>query len=459
MTAPLDTAAQLLELVRTAAGPAAEAEVSVERQVEALTRFANSFIHQNLADDTTRVRLRLHTGGRTVAGSTTRTGADGLRELVARTVEAARFAPPDPGWPGLAPPAPPAGEPGFDEPTAAAEPDARSGQVAAFVAAAGGLETAGYCRTGLWTGGFANSAGHCLTTRTSEAALDGIARHGDADGVGRRAAVRLADLSGAELGARAAAKARAGADPVELAPGPYQVVLEPAAVADLLANLAVWGFSGRALAERRTFAEPGAEQLDRAITLVDDAYAPGTPGFAYDLDGTPRQRLTLVEAGVTRAVTHDRRTAAQVGTESTGHGARLFRIATAAPANLGLVPAAGEEPAASAGPADPAAVPLLAGVERGLLVTDLWYTRVLDPKSLVVTGLTRNGVWLVEDGAITSPVRNLRFTQSYPQALGPGAVTGIGPVAALLPGHQSRTWWSAPALHLVAWNFTGGASG
>jgi hypothetical protein len=102
---------------------------------------------------------------------------------------------------------------------------------------------------------------------------------------------------------------------------------------------------------------------------------------------------------------------------------------------------------------------LVARVRRGLLVSDLWYTRVLDPKSLVVTGLTRNGVWLVEDGVVTRAVRDLRFTESYPRALGPGAVLGLGRRAVRQPDRTDGVWWEAPPLRLAAWNFTGGASG
>jgi predicted Zn-dependent protease len=101
----------------------------------------------------------------------------------------------------------------------------------------------------------------------------------------------------------------------------------------------------------------------------------------------------------------------------------------------------------------------VARVERGVLVTDHWYTRVLDPKSLVVTGLTRNGVWLIEHGELTRPVRNFRFTQSYPQALAPGAVLGTGTHATALPGEWAASGYSAPALHLASWHFSGGASG
>ena len=103
---------------------------------------------------------------------------------------------------------------------------------------------------------------------------------------------------------------------------------------------------------------------------------------------------------------------------------------------------------------------LIAGVERGLLVTDLWYTRVLDPRTIVVTGLTRNGVWLVEDGRIVRPVTNLRFTQSYVEALAPGAVRAVGSDATLVAGATfDFGGYVVPSLHLASWNFTGGAQG
>ena len=101
---------------------------------------------------------------------------------------------------------------------------------------------------------------------------------------------------------------------------------------------------------------------------------------------------------------------------------------------------------------------LLAGVRRGLLVTDVFYTRILDPRTQVVTGLTRNGVWLVEDGRIVRPVRNLRFTQSYLEALAPGNVLAVGSRPVLV-----RDGWGGhalvPSLHLASWSFTGGARG
>ncbi|GIG85810.1 TldD/PmbA family protein [Plantactinospora endophytica] len=462
MTDPLDLAGRVVDLVRQVAGPGAEAEVGTEYAELALTRFANSFIHQNMADAGTTVRLRLHLDGRTASGASTVVTAEGLRDLVERTVSAARHCPPDPGWPGLNRPATVDEDGNWDEATATAGPEQRAERVREFVETAGGLEAAGYCRTGHRSGAFANTAGHTAHGRHTEAAMDGIARCGGADGVARLASFRLADLAGGVLGARASVKARAGVAPVELPPGRYEVVLEPTAVADLLQNLSTWGFNGKAYNEQRSFAVPGTEQFDRSVTLVDDALA--GPALPFDAEGTARTPVALVEHGVTRTVAHDRRTAAEAGASSTGHAVPGGAAVGAVPLHLGFVPAPSPNGLARAGEvsgpvvdADTAA--LVAEVRRGLLVTDVWYTRVLDPRSLVVTGLTRNGVWLIEDGEVAAAVQNFRFTQSYPQALAPGAVLGIGRHTALQSHTFSSAWWSALPLRLASWNFTGGASG
>jgi predicted Zn-dependent protease len=464
----LALAGRVVELVRRLAGPDAEAEAGVYHAAEALTRFANSVIHQNVADATTTVRLRLHLDGRTAAGSTTVSDAGGLTSLVERTIEACRLSPPDEGWAGLAPPQPLHEDPGgFDEETARATPQERASRVRDFVRAAGGLETAGYCRTSYRSAAFANSAGQAVQGRTAEAAMDGIARDGGADGVARLAASRLADLDGAILGRRAAAKAWAGGRPVELPPGRYEVVLEPDAVADVLDNLSAFGFNGRAYAQRQSFAEVGVEQFDPAVTLVDEPLGrPGHPAadLPFDTEGTPRRTLVVVRDGTTLAITHDRRSAAEVGAVSTGHASPASPTWGPRATHLRLeasevpFPAEPGDPGA-AGPTAASARPLIAHIERGLLITDFWYTRVLDQKSLVITGLTRNGVWLVEDGEVTAAVGNMRFTQSYPQSLGPGAVRGIGAQAVPLPGRWSGIRFMAPALHLANWNLTGNASG
>lgn len=457
MSAEVDLAGRIVEMVASC-GPNAEAEVLVDTTNLALTRFANSMIHQNVADETTTVRLATHVDGRTVTATTTVTGDDALREFVDRTLDAARLAPLDPGWPGLAPAAKLATGGTADDAIANASPADRADRIRAFVDAAGGLTTAGYCRTRHTRAAFANSAGQAVSGATAEIAMDGIARTASSDGSARHASAYLGDVDGAKLGARAAAKATAGDSAVELPPGRYEVVLEPTAVADVLQALAMFGFDGKAVNERRSFLIVGEQQMDPAITFIDDAVSPGMIGLPFDDEGTPRQVTPIVENGRTVGPVQNRRTAREAGTESTGNGGGSFG---AFAFNLMLRPAdGGHEVAEAEGPpADSTVAALVANVSRGILVTDHWYTRVLDPRTLVMTGLTRNGVWLIENGEITRPVRNFRFTQSYPRALEPGAVLGVGTHAVAVPNNYSVASFRCPALHLASWNFTGGASG
>ncbi|WP_116997873.1 metallopeptidase TldD-related protein [Desertimonas flava] len=436
-----------------AAAPGAEVEATVVRDELALTRFANSFIHQNVADESTTTVLRVHVDGRTVTTSTSSATPEDLDGFVASTLEAARTGPRDPGWPGVAPAVT---LPDARTLAPLSSPADRAALVRAFVDGAGGLEAAGYCRDRRVTTTFANSAGHHGVNTVAGAACDGIARDGGNDGVARLATFALGDIDGAELGARAAAKARAAAaTKVDLEPGRYEVVLEPSATADIIMMLAGLAFNGRSVQQRQSFAEIGGTQFDPSITIVDD---PVESGLTFDAEGTPTSRLLLVDGGTTAALTYDRHTAAAVGAASTGHSGAPGATEPVA-FNAGIAPGPAADVTDAAAHVHPAAAALVAGIERGILVSDFWYTRVLDPKPLAVTGLTRNGLWLIEDGEVTQALSNLRFTQAYAAALAPGNVTAVGPIAVGEPERWSASHWSAPALRLASWNFTGGAAG
>jgi predicted Zn-dependent protease len=438
-----------LEEVRRQAGTDAAAVVRAEHGRLALTRFAGSAIHQNVADERVTVSLQLTVdGGRTATASTTR--VRDVADLVAATLTAARLRPRDPSWPGVAgaAAAPSSGHP--DHATAEASPDDRAAGVRAFVDAAGGLTTAGYLQTACLESAVATTGGQFVRGATTSAACDGIARLSGADGVARSMSARLGDLDCAALGARAAAKARAGVDASPVPPGVYLVVLEPAAVTDVVAGLVTGQFNAKAVVDGTSGLRLGDAQFDPAVTLVDDPLAPGATGLPFDTEGTPAQRTELVVDGVPVGVTTDRRTAAELGRPVTGHASEVSGT---------WGPVAGD-PALSAGSGG-SVDDLVGGLERGLLVSDFWYTRVVDPKRSVWTGLTRNGVWLVEDGRITAPVSTLRFTQSYLEALAPGAVT-VGSVVDPQPGRlvgQIASRVAVPALRLAAWNITGNATG
>ena len=448
--AGLDVAERVLSIVRDRAGSeAAEAEVNVTLGTSSLTRFANSFIHQNVSEDVSHVLLRLALDGR-VASSSLDGPADDetLGRLADDVIAAARVAPLDPGWPGLTPPSD-VPDPGhWDEATAAASPDDRAARVRAFVDAAGGLQTAGHCATNDIQAAFANSAGHVAAGRATVATLDGIARTATADSCGRGASSRLSDLDGAAAGRLAAKRARAASAPVDLEPGRYEVVLAPAGVADMLDFLAIYGFNGKAIEEGRSFVRLGETQFDASFTLIDDVAEPGMVGLGFDIEGTPRHRVDLVSGGVTSGTLQTRRTAKAAGGDARSTGHALEGGATWGALGGRLVVPAGDRDHDA----------LIGGVERGIYVLDFWYTRILDPRTQVVTGLTRNGVWLIEDGKIGKALTNMRFTQPYADALGPGAIRGIGSERELVPvafGADALV----PSLHLGSWNFTGGAKG
>jgi predicted Zn-dependent protease len=457
----LELAARVLELARASAGPSADVDVSVNRIALALTRFADSYIHQNVADTTTQVRLRIHSEGRTTSTSTTLVGADALRDMVERAVAAAKASPPDPGWPGLIGPTPAPPSHDVDEAIIEASPQERAARVRAFIEAAGDLTAAGYFRTRYWSAAYANSAGQGVSGACTEAALDAIAKTASlSDGVARQASRRIADIDAAVHGERAAAKARAWDGAVEIEPGTYEVVLEPMAVADVLHCLGVEAFNGRFVNEHQSFLEFGTQQFDASVTLVDDSVSAFAAGLPFDNEGTPRSRLVLVENGVTRGAAYDRRSAAEAGIASNGFADVDSAAFGTAPTNIRLEPSTGPAPLEVEGPASTSSVRALAAqVERGLLVTDHFYTRCLDPRRVLMTGLTRNGTWLIENGQIARPVKNMRFTQSYAEALAPGKVLAVGDHAIALPSNYGPYSATAPALRLAAWNFTGGASG
>jgi predicted Zn-dependent protease len=447
--AALDVAERTLALVRGRAGDGAEAEVYVRHGTHALTRFANSFIHQNVAEEVSHIVVRVALDGRTASS-----GLDGptddatLGRLVDNALAAARVAPVDPGWPGLTPPTPIDGTDHWDEATASSGPDYRATLVAAFVAAADGLETAGFCSTTAIEAAFANSAGRTASGRTTKATIDGIARTATADSSDRKTSYRLADIDGVHAGRWAGRRARAASDPVDLEPGRYEVILAQGAVSNLLTFLFVHGFNAKAVEEGRSFVRLGERQFDDSFSLRDDVADEGMIGIGFDVEGTPRRRVDLVDRGVTRSILHTRRTAHAAGGDarSTGHAVEGGGPYGALGASL-VVPAGDKDHDA-----------LIAGVERGVYVVEFWYTRILDPRTQVVTGLTRNGVWLIEDGKIGRAVKNMRFTQSFSDALAPGAVRAIGSERELHPGGFESDLL-VPSLHLASWNFTGGAKG
>jgi predicted Zn-dependent protease len=319
--------------------------------------------------------------------------------------------------------------------------------VEAFVAAGPELKAAGYLDTEASWVAFASTAGQRIAGASTRASLDGIHQTGTSAGSAHQTSVRLADLDAAAAGALAADRARRSAAFTDLEPGAYPVVLGPEAVATILVFLAVYGFNAKSYLDGGSFAELGVQQFDQLIDVWQDPTDPRAIGLPFDAEGTPRTRYALIDHGVTSALAHDRRTAKRADATSTGDALPGAATFGAVPTNIVL--RGGQTPVAE----------LTAGIERGLWITQFHYVRVLEPKTVTSTGLTRNGTFLIEDGEVVGAVSNLRFTESFVHALGAGRVRGVGDDARYADGEFGAGMVIAPSLALDSWNFTGGAKG
>lgn len=441
MSRTIEIASKVLDHV----GDRAEAEVVVTGGEAALTRFANSFIHQNVATEGYGVSLRVAVDGKVNSATTTR--LENLDRFVDNTIGIAELQRVDESWPGLTPPLDVVDPKHFDAATAEASPAERAGKVADFVAAGPGMRAAGFCETVGHEVAFVNTAGHRAFGRYTTATLDGIHQTDSSAGSGHSASQRIGDLDGSVVGGTAADRATRGMDALDVKPGEYEVVLAPECVGTIAVFLAYYGLNGKQHAEGQSFAELGHKQFDASINMYDDATDPRAFGVGFDAEGTPRRRMELISGGVTKGIAHDRRTAAKAGVAPTGHGDPGSELYGALPTHVFLE---GGETSVDE---------MIGSIERGLYVSTFNYCRVLDPKTLAVTGLTRNGTFVIEDGKITGAVTNMRFTQSFVEALGQGRVHAIGNDARFADSEFGPGMMYVPSLHLEGWNFTGGAAG
>jgi predicted Zn-dependent protease len=415
-----------------------------------LTRFANNAIHQHVAEVNRYLVVRAALGRRTGVGATNDLTDGGLERAIEAAVTAARMRPEDPDFPGLPEPVNVGAVDAFDEATAGCSPAERAEAVRAVCerAEAAGCVAAGALRTAVHEWAVANSHGLFAYHPATEADLTTVVMTEDSSGFAQGASWRVADVDVVALGQEAIEKALRSRNPRPLEPGVYPVVLEPYAAHDLLATLAT-AAGAVAVQEGRSWmsGRQGERLMSPLISVWDDGRDPAGWPLPFDFEGLPRQRVDIVADGVVGDAVYDRTRAAKEGKTSTGHA-----LPAANPFNPWLNSARyGPIPLhAFMGTGDGTLEEMIADTERGLYVTRFWYTRTVHPREAVITGMTRDGTFLIEHGELTTPVRDLRFTQSYVEALaGTEAV-----------GREARRVWtdpgilSAPALKLAAFSFT-----
>jgi predicted Zn-dependent protease len=208
--------------------------------------------------------------------------------------------------------------------------------------------------------------------------------------------------------------------------------------------MAYTGLGAVAMQEGRSFmvGKIGQQIVDPRVSIWDDGLDPAGIPTPFDFEGVPKQRVDFIEKGVARGVVYDSyRAGKEEDKESTGH-------ALPAPNSMGPFPLN-----TFFAPGDATVEEMIESTERGVYVTRFHYTRPVEPTKLVITGMTRDGTFLIENGEIAYPVKNLRFTQSYLEAL--NNVEGIGREPQLLSGFSGLFRSSIPALKLGGFNFTG----
>ncbi len=395
-----------------------EVEALIYGGRSALTRFANNTIHQNVAEENYVISVRSAFGGRTARATTNKLDEESLKRVVQASESLARVQHEDAD---LMPMSSDAGKADgqvpnrrFDQ-TAAITPQDRAQAVGKIVSTAQKhkLITAGIFSTGESVEGIFNSRGlsDWHTQTSSEISITMLAS--DSSGWQKANSPNVGILDPAALADIAARKASNSAAPKKIPAGKYTVILEPAAVLDM-AGFMFWDFGGLAILDQRSFLNNrvGTNVFGENINVWDDVAHPLQSGSPFDGEGMRRQRVQLIERGVVKRLVYSRATARKM-TESeyknkvgpieiTGHGFPIPNEMGEAPMNIVF-----------GGPANPKTVDqMIASTERGVLVTRLWYIREVDPYEKILTGMTRDGTFYVEDGKVRYGVRNFRFNES-----------------------------------------------
>ena len=435
----------------------------------ALTRFANNTIHQNVAEENHVVSVRTAFGKKTARAFTNKFGEESLLQVARSAESLARVQHSDPDLLPM-PDSREAGSSGeettgqsaaatrsipsrYFERTAGITPEQRAESVKKISRVAGkhGLTTAGVFSSAESFEGIFNSRGlsRWHTQTSAEVSITMLAA--DSSGWQKANSPDVANLNPLALAEIAAQKAIDSARPREIPPGKYTVIMEPAAVLDIVGFM-FWDYSGMAILDQRSFltGRIGTKLFGDNLTIWDDVVHPLQAGSPFDGEGVQRQRVTLVENGVVKRVVYARATAERMKRSehkdkvgpiaATGHGFALPNEMGEMPLNIVF-----------AAVRDPQTVEqMIASTERGVLVTRLWYIREVEPFEKMLTGMTRDGTFYVENGRVQGGVRNFRFNESLIHMLSNVEAMSV-PVRAC--GEESFDM-VVPAMKVRDFNFT-----
>ncbi len=395
-----------------AASKADETEGLIAASDSSLTRYTHNAAHESVNERNCQLSVRAVVGKRIGVAGTNRLDDAGIAEVVRRAYESAKLSTQDADFPGL--PGPDAvlvEVPGaYDEATASATPDMRIQAVSdvAKVMRTNNLYAAGYVSTQSDAFAIANSKGVKRFHRSSDSAINIKAIGSDSSGYAEAYSRRFADLQPVKLAERAAKKAVAGKNPRALEPGAYTVIFEPAAFREFLGYLSWIGFGAQSFEEGSSFMSGhlGDKIVGDNVSLRDDYRHPLGCGIPFDFEGVPRTIVPLIDKGIAKDVVYDSYYAAKLHHANTGHALPAPNSDGPMPLNIVVDPGA------------TAVEQMIKDVTHGVLVTRTWYIRMVDQKQTMITGMTRDGLFLIERGRLTKGLKNMRFNESIIGALG-----------------------------------------
>jgi len=421
-------------------------EITLQYIDSALTRFANNIIHQNVAERDGEVTLRYMIGKQIGTASTNRMDKAGLDELVVRAKSNAKTSPEDPNYPGLPEPVAYQRVAAWDATTADYSPEKRARAVGTVcqLAVEKGLNASGAFTTGSDVLMVANSQGVFTYHTRSYADFQTVVMSDDSSGRSQESAWNVDDLNVEGLGKEAIETAVCGRHPRKIDPGEYTVILEHYATEDLINSLNFYGMGAMALQEGRSWMNDrlGKQVMSRNVSIWDDGLDTNGSPLPFDFEGVPKQRVDIVKQGVVMGPVYDRYSGAKMGKPSTGHATPIvFRGFGPLALNLFMAPG------------DVTVQEMIASTKSGLYINRFWYTRLVHPRECAMTGMTRDGVFKIEDGEVAYPVKNLRFTMPYVQAL--ANVEAVGKASHLLVSEFGGICVRVPGLKIKDFNFTG----
>jgi PmbA protein len=428
-----------------------QTEVSLVNHDQALTRFANNYIHQNVSESDSSVSIRVVFGKKIGTASTNSLELQKIKETVAWAEKIAQFQKENDDFVSL----PKARKSDYHNiktyNTNTSEFSATDRAVAVReivkVAEKNSLNSFGSVSNGVAEICIGNSLGVFAYALAGDVFCNIVMSGKNSTGYAQSGARDVRTIDFAKLADTAARKALMSLDPVEIRPGKYTAIFEPLAASEFLDYMSYYAFNGKMFHEGRSFLSDklSSKIVDKRITLIDDPFAKNGFSFPFDFEGVPKKRLVLISKGVVKNVVYDSLTAFKNKKKSTGHALGGPNPFGPVPLNLVMKPGV------------KSLDELVRETDRGILVTRFHYTNVIDPHKLTFTGMTRDGTFLIEGGKITKGLKNLRFTENVIDVLNRvEALSKNSVMVASDPGYGSRfaTGTVVPAIKVRDFTFT-----